>query len=333
MAGPGNHLAGDIDGERVVWQDNVGGQYDIGIVDLRIGIPAAITSDAAYQSSPRVSGDLVVWEDFRNDPNPDDSYYDYDIYMKDLTTGLESPLAAGPSIQARPAVDREAVVWEDTAAGNYDVWMTTVPDSTPPEIGGANPADGSSTCASATVSASVSDNRSGIDAQSLTMLLDGADVTAATTLADGAVVYDPGIMAEGGHAVSLTMADKAGNSTTLEWGFTISSPKLSIPDRYSFWDTYDDYLNGILTVRFTVADAAAAAPALSAQILASPASAGVITIESLPTAAMDITTGGQAEIQMKYMIPPGVATFKTTIFIGCLDSCGSQYYFPGAPPG
>lgn len=330
--GPGDHTVGDIDGQRVVWQDHIGTQYDISVKDLSTGIIEPVTSDAAFQGSPRLSGDLVVWEDFRNDPDPLDSYYDYDIYMKDLTSGIESPLADGPSIQARPAVDRETVVWEDTVSGNYDVWMTTVPDTTPPVIDNASPAEGSVLCASTTISADVTDNRAGIDPESLVMLVDGEDVTAEATLDETTVSYEPGPLSQGGHTVSLTIADGAGNLATLDWGFDISGPQISIADQNPFWDSYSDYENGILSVDFTFANDPVASPALGLQIVASPASSGVITLVPLPSPAVDIDSGSQGVIQMQYLIPPGVTNFKTTVYITCEDSCGGHYDLPGPAP-
>ncbi len=338
VAGPGEHMVGDISGDLVVWQEFAGGQYDIMVMDLGGGAPVAVTSDAAFQNSPRISGDLVVWEDFRNDPNPDDTYYDYDIYMKDLdmndlAAGAETPLAAGPSIQARPAVDRETVVWEDTASGNYDVWMTTIPDLTSPVISRPVPADGSSSvCPSPTVSAALSDNRTGLDPESVVLLFDGADVTGGAVLGDASISYQPGALADGNHTVSLTAADHSGNVTTREWQFQTSRPELSIPLISSFWGSYDDYVDGILSVDFTVGNSASSVAVANVQALASPASGGVIVL-GLPTAPVDIAPGGQASILIRYLVPPGVASYKTTLYIGCADACGGQYFFPGNPPG
>jgi len=333
VAGPGEHTVCDIDGSRVVWQEHANGRYDIRLKDLAGGPERAITDDAAYQASPRISGDLVVWEDFRNDPDPDDSYYDYDIYMYDLTEESESLLAGGPSIQARPAVDGETVVWEDTAGGNYDIWMATVPDLTPPVISGLNPAAGSTgACPSPTISATLSDNRTGIDTGSVTLTLDNADVTADAGISDSAVTYQPpGVLDDGDHVASLSVSDNAGNTATESWQFHTAGPQLSIMGQTAFWGSYNDYADSILSVDFIFGNSTSGTMATDAQVLASTASTGVLAVD-LPTVPVDIPTGSQAHIPVRYLIPPGVASFMTTVYISCGDACGGQYYLPGPPP-
>lgn len=329
---PGDHSLSDIGGSRVVWQEYNGVQYDIYLKDLDSGAVQAITNDAAYQTSPRISGDLIVWQDIRNDPDPDDDLYDYDIYMYDLTADLETQLMGGPSISAYPAVDGERVVWEDTAAGDYDVWMATVPDTTPPLIGNESPADGSVQCAAGTISASLSDNRTGIDADSLVMLVDGADVTAEAVVAGDAVSYDPGALAQGPHTVSLSISDAAGNQSTRDWGFDISSPMISLASLHPFWNSYGDYDDGILTVEYAFANAAGASPALGVMIQASPSSSGVIALEPIPSPGVDIPAAGEGMIVLRYLIPPGVLYFTTTVYISLEDECGGHYLLPGPPP-
>lgn len=333
VAGPGEHAVCDIDGDRVVWQEHTGGQYDIHLKDLQTGAEQAITADAAYQASPRISGDLVVWEDYRNDPNPSDTYYDYDIYMYDLTSGQESQLAGGHPIQARPAVDGETVVWEDTTAGNYDVWMETVPDTTPPVISPQAPAPGASgICPAPAVSASLSDNRTGIDTATLLITLDGADVTASAAVSESSVSYQAEALSDGLHTVSVTAADNAGNADTVSWQFSTSAPQLSIAGEVPYWASYYDYAAGILTVDFIFQNSPDASEALAIQALASPATNDVTAVD-LPTDPVDIPAGGQGHIPVRYQIPPGVASFRITVYIGCHDPCGGQYYLPGPPPG
>ncbi|HDZ59249.1 MAG TPA: hypothetical protein ENH44_00505, partial [Actinobacteria bacterium] len=317
VAGPGEHMVSDISGNRVVWQEHADGQYDIYMKAIG-GAELPLTSDTAYQSSPRISGDLVVWEDYRNG--------NWDIFMLDLTSGKESPLATGPSNQARPALDRETVVWEqDNAAGDYNIWMIAVPDITPPAISGLNPAaDSTGVCPSPTISATLSDNRTGLDPGSVVLLFDGMDVTGDASLTDTAITYQPGVVADGDHTVSLTAADYAGNIITREWQFQTSRPELTIPWRTAFWGSYGDYTSGILSVNFTLKNSATGTTAVGVQALVSPASSGVMAV-GLPSDPVDIDTGEQALVLVRYLIPPGVTGFTTTVYIGCSDTCGGQY--------
>lgn len=331
----GSRDVADIDGDIVVWRDYRNGRYDIWMKNLDTEAVEQITDDTAYQSSPRVSGDLVVWEDYRNDANNADTYYDYDIYMKDLTSRVESQLAGGTAIQARPAVDRETVVWEsDPGTGNYDIWMATVPDEIPPVISSLSPLAGSSLgCAGpATISAGYTDNRAGINTGSAQLLLDGNDVTAGATVSESGIIYHPpNPLNDGPHTVSLNVSDRSGNTASSSWDFSTSSPLLSLSITGSFWASYADYLDHKLSVGYTLANLSTGATARSAAILQSPASNGVIFIDST-TLADDLGPGQTADHIARYSVPETVTFFKATVFAGCEDDCGWVHYFPAPPP-
>lgn len=331
----------DISGDIVVWRSRRGGQFDIRaynlsdetVNNLAPGIETAITNDAAYQSSPRISGDLIAWDDFRNDPIPGDTYYDYDVYMKDLTSGVESGLATGPSIQAEVAIDKETVVWADTVAGNYDVWMTYVPDETAPVISGETPeADTVTGCQSPLISAAVSDNRTGVDTASITVSFDGDDVTAESTITADSVSYLPDALDEGLHSVSIGAADNAGNSSTYDWEFTYEQIDLRLSILDSYWASSADYNNGILTVGFSINNDSEYATAEETQILDASAGAGVVPWTTFAVPIGSIAPSGHSDFELKYLLPEGTDFFTTTIYASCEDECEALYYFPGPPP-
>jgi len=88
------------------------------------------------QQEPVVSGDTVVWQDFRNG--------EYDIYGYDLSTGTEFPVATGAGHQLAPAISGNFVTWYQADGGvyayNLSTDMTTTvsisPLATHPEISG-----------------------------------------------------------------------------------------------------------------------------------------------------------------------------------------------------
>lgn len=321
---PGDNKVADISGETVVWQNVVGGVADIRMKDIA-GIEQAVTSDAAYQNSPRISGDLIVWEDYRNS--------NWDIYMKDLTSGGESPLASGPSTQARPAIDREKVVYEDTASGSYDVWMNIVPDTTPPVISAQTPADGQhSGCVSPVVSATYTDNRVGINTQSVGLTLDGQDVTSNAVITDNAVSYQPSALPAGQHSATMTVADLSGNIAISSWQFYTSNLELGLNALKAYWESYDDYDNRELSVPYQLLNVSTDTPAWSVEILTSTATAGVILTTPLVEIG-NISPGTHNDFVLKYLIPPNTASFKTTVFASGSDTCGVTSFFPGPPPG
>ena len=75
----------DISYRWIVWEDIRNGNKDIYAFDLYTSTEVQVTSDLSDQVHPRVSGDLVFWTDFRNDPTGEDIYGD--IYAYDLVQG------------------------------------------------------------------------------------------------------------------------------------------------------------------------------------------------------------------------------------------------------
>lgn len=326
---PGDEKVADISGDTVVWQSTEGGVTDIRTMQLRPGNQAgdvvAVTSDAAAQNSPRISGDLVTWEDGRNGS--------WDVYMKDLTSGVTSALASGPSEQARQAVDRETVVWEDSGSGNYDIWMTTVPDITPPVISSLSPADGANTgCGSPAITASYTDNRVGVDATSVNLVVDGEDVTSLSTISESSISYIPPVMDSGLHTATLTVADLSGKSASSTWQFYSSPPLMGLNSLAAFWASYADYSIHELSVPYQLINPSATATNYSVEILTSRATAGVILATEMPVWLGDIAPGSHGDAVLKYVVPENTTTFKATVFASSYDACNAGYYFPGPPP-
>lgn len=327
---PGDEKVADISGNIVVWQSTVGGVTDINMMRLAAGNQPgpveAVTSDAAAQNSPRISGDLITWEDGRSGS--------WDIYMKDLTSGVTSALVSGPSEQARQAIDRETIVWEDSGSGNYDIWMMTIPDLTPPVIGGLTPGNGEHTgCGSPVVMASYTDNRVGVDTASVNLVVDGEDVTALSNISSGSIFYIPPVMASGMHTATLTVADHSGNIASSTWQFYSSQPLMSLNALTAYWASYTDYLNRELSVPYQLINPSAETTNYSVEIQASPATAGVILATGLPVWLGDIAPGTHADSVLRYHVPENTNSFKATVFASSYDACSAGYYFPGPPPG
>jgi len=66
-----------------------------------------------------------------------------------------------------------------------------------------------------------------IDPASTKIILDGKDVTSAAAVTASLFTYKPAdALAGGGHTVSVTVADRAGNAATQSWGFKVSTSKV-----------------------------------------------------------------------------------------------------------
>jgi beta propeller repeat protein len=78
-------------------------------------IETPICTNPESQSNPAVSGDIIVWTDYRNGMA--------DIFMYDLSTDTETPICTTPSRQWGASVSGHTIVWTDDRNGNYDIYM------------------------------------------------------------------------------------------------------------------------------------------------------------------------------------------------------------------
>jgi beta propeller repeat protein len=109
----------NISDDKIVWAKfNVEtGSQDIYMYDPAQG-EVPISTHTAFQRDPAISGDKIVWQDYRNG-NPD-------IYMYDLSKPAqgEVQITADPAYQDLPTISGDKIVWEDGRNGNYsDIYM------------------------------------------------------------------------------------------------------------------------------------------------------------------------------------------------------------------
>ena len=89
-------------------------QFDIDGYDLLLGLPLTqLTNDVAPQLHPRLSGDMVVYEDY-NSGNADIASY------KISTQGPPTYVATGAAAQTAPDIDGNYVVWVETTSDGVD---------------------------------------------------------------------------------------------------------------------------------------------------------------------------------------------------------------------
>lgn len=105
---PGDQVNPAVDGGIVVYQDNRSGhldengewtgEWDLYLLDLNTGVEVPLCTEPGDQVNPRISGDVIVWQDNRDG--------DWDIYAAALDSG------AGPAMSARI----DDAYWNDYAA-------------------------------------------------------------------------------------------------------------------------------------------------------------------------------------------------------------------------
>ncbi|MCH8496078.1 MAG: hypothetical protein LAT57_10690 [Balneolales bacterium] len=103
-----------IDGNRIVWQDNRNGNWDIYFYDLSTSIETQITSNSSDQTRPVISGNYIVWVDER-DGNEN-------IYYYDLVTKAEHQVTNSSAAQINPDISGNRIVWQDNRDGNWNIY-------------------------------------------------------------------------------------------------------------------------------------------------------------------------------------------------------------------
>jgi len=115
--------APSISGTMVVWADRVGEttsttwpEPHIYTYDLRTRRDFILAPVGGRQDEPRIDGPLVVWTDYRTDPE------NGDIYAYDLSARREFPVIVDSAHQAQPDVSGRTVVWQDWRSGQAQIY-------------------------------------------------------------------------------------------------------------------------------------------------------------------------------------------------------------------
>jgi beta propeller repeat protein len=115
--------APSISGTTVVWADRVGDtpsttwpEPHIYAYDLRTRRDFILAPVGGRQDEPRIDGPLVVWTDYRADPEKGD------IYAYDLSARREFPVVVDSAHQAQPDVWGRTVVWQDWRSGEAQIY-------------------------------------------------------------------------------------------------------------------------------------------------------------------------------------------------------------------
>jgi len=74
----------------------------------------AICDNSFSQQNPDIDGNIIVWQDDRND--------NWDIYGYNLTRREEFRITDNPYDQTNPAISGSVVVWQDNRNGNWNIY-------------------------------------------------------------------------------------------------------------------------------------------------------------------------------------------------------------------
>jgi len=106
----------DLSGDVFVWEEN----DDIYSYNLSDGNEFGVCTEGHYQREPAISGQVVVWRDYRNYGGNGTDIYGSDISNPAGPT--EFAICTALKGQMTPAIDGDIVVWDDYRSSKHDIY-------------------------------------------------------------------------------------------------------------------------------------------------------------------------------------------------------------------
>ncbi len=127
----------------------------------------------------------------------------------------------------------------------------------------------------------------------------------------------------------FTVIGKPAESVVTAWYSSgqAQEPEITTSMDSAYWATFADYLGRRLSVVYSVENTGSGA-ATDINVTASHATGGARMQTSLPVSLVSLSPGNIALTTLVYTVPEGVASFRTTIYIECLDDAGNPHRFP-----
>lgn len=114
-----------VDGNLVVWQEEVGTNIDVYVHDLASGEDTRVTADDAIQWFPDVADGRVVWMDER------DGHNNTEVYLYDLASRVETRVTHQDGWSGNPTISGNEIVYEDSHGDGPNLFAHRV---TPPRL-------------------------------------------------------------------------------------------------------------------------------------------------------------------------------------------------------
>jgi len=92
--------------------------YAADVCELSNPVEFAITTNESSQTNPDIDGNIVVWQDYRNN--------NWDIFGYNLTTQKEFQITDDSHDQTNPAISGNVVVWQDYRNGNSEIYAVVL---------------------------------------------------------------------------------------------------------------------------------------------------------------------------------------------------------------
>ena len=104
-----------------------------------------------------------------------------------------------------------------------------------------------------------------------------------------------------------------------------SQPELTLKKSATYWQTMADYQQRLLSSDFLVTRSGGIG---DVNLVGASNTSGVVAAASMPL-SVGYSGGGQWDFTMKYAVPMGVSSFRTTIYVNTSDICGKTHDYPG----
>lgn len=107
-------------------------------------------------------------------------------------------------------------------------------------------------------------------------------------------------------------------------------PEISWSLSNIYWNSYVDYVNGLLSVDYILSNAAG--PDITDVTVINSVSTNGVALAEIPPPVDLIAGGSNMDVTLKYLIPPSVMAFQTLTYMSAQDLCGNEYMYPGPYP-
>lgn len=107
------------DGNKVVYTEKNGSDSNIKLFDLSTKNYTDICTNPSKQSNPDIKGNIVVWEDYRNE-----NLTGIDLYMFDLTTNSETRITNSTSDEFKPVTNGVSISYHLGSLSSVCIYTT-----------------------------------------------------------------------------------------------------------------------------------------------------------------------------------------------------------------
>lgn len=127
--------------DKIVWLDNSSGEPGLCVYDISTNgkflITENVTGDSLHRtgSQPVIYGNIIVWQEYVDNENPD--MRAYNIHMYNLFTFIQTKISDYGCLYGRPDIHEDKVVWINDSGVSGDggpIWMYNVSSGNKTEI-------------------------------------------------------------------------------------------------------------------------------------------------------------------------------------------------------